>query len=150
MKLENLLVQMPEFKTIESGINEQKRQLITGVSGSAETLLISALHSQLQQSQIIVTDDLAHMELITNDLLNRLPDNQVFQFPVEENLAVEVATSSPEFRLQRVLALDALLSDQSVVIVTSTSGLKRRLPAAQTFQNAQLKIKIGSVLIGLL
>lgn len=144
MKLENLLVQMPEFKTIESGINEQKRQLITGVSGSAETLLISALHSQLQQSQIIVTDDLAHMELITNDLLNRLPDNQVFQFPVEENLAVEVATSSPEFRLQRVLALDALLSDQPVVIVTSTSGLKRRLPAAQTFQNAQLKIKIGS------
>lgn len=144
MKLEDFLVEMPEFTTIEAGIKGRQRQLITGISGSAETLLLSSIHRQLQQSQLIVTDDLSHMEQITNDLLNRLSDDQVFQFPVEENLAVEVATSSPEFRLQRVLALDALLSDRPVVVVTSTSGLKRLLPTTEVFKKARLQIKVGS------
>ncbi|WP_439646538.1 hypothetical protein [Paucilactobacillus hokkaidonensis] len=43
MELENLLEQMPEFDPIVNSIKPGNRQLITGISGSARTLLLSAL-----------------------------------------------------------------------------------------------------------
>lgn len=142
MELETLLEQMPAFKQITEKL-VARRQLITGVAGSARTLLVSALYQQQQHAQIVITDNNYHMEQLAEDLMNRLPAESVYQFPAEEMLAAEVATSSPDFRLRRVQALHALLNDEHCIVVTSASGLRRFLPAPAVFQQAVVTLKVG-------
>lgn len=81
------------------------------------------------------------MQELANDLENLLPAEEVYQFPVEEVLAAEVATSSPNYRLQRVQALNALVNDQPAIIVASAAGLRRNIVAPATFGQASLKLK---------
>lgn len=146
MQLENLIEGTPSFKEIAASIQPKQHQLITGISGSARTVLLSAVHDQLQQPLLAVTDSLAHMEELASDLENLLPDTAVYQFPVEEVLAAEVATSSPNYRLQRVLALNALVNQQPAIVVASTAGLRRNVVSPADFARASLTVKTGSEL----
>lgn len=143
MKLTEQVKKQPAFQKIEKVVGQGKRQLITGVSGSAKTVLLAALKDELTHPQLVVCDSLFHMQELVSDLENILSEDQVFAFPVEEVLATEVATSSPDYRLQRVQALNALLSDQPVVVVTSAAGLRRRLPSLSVFRAATLTIEVG-------
>lgn len=142
MELETLLATMPALQKITNQL-ESGRQLITGTAGSARTLLLSAIFRQQQHASIIVTDNNFHMGQLAEDLLNRLPEAAVYQFPAEEMLAAEVATSSPEFRLQRVQALQALINNEHCIVVTSTSGVRRFLPAVQDFKAAVINLAVG-------
>ncbi len=89
-----------------------------------------------------MVDSLFHADQLVNDLSNLLDDDQLFEFPVEEMGAAELATSSPEYKAQRVLALDKLASGEPAVIVTSVSGIRRLVPAKEQFQQAKLTIKM--------
>lgn len=143
MKVEDLMSKAPQFSQVLAAINKGERQLVTGISGSARTVFLSALHNELKGPQLVVTDSLFHMQELANDLVNLLPETEVFQFPVEESLALEIATSSPNYRLQRVQALNALISDQPSIIVTATAGLRRPLANVDDFKNANLTFKVG-------
>ena len=57
--------------------------------------------------KLIICDDLYRAQQLADDLENLLDPADVLLFPVEEMLASEMATSSPEFKAQRVLALEA-------------------------------------------
>lgn len=144
MKIEDLVAKTPQFQKIQQAVIDGKNQLVTGVSGSARTALLATLAQDLQKPQIVVCDSLFHMQELAGDLENLLDDKQVFQFPVEESLAMEIATSSPNYRLQRVQAMNALLSDQPAIIVVATGGLRRPLVAPEVFQQARLSLKVGA------
>lgn len=146
MRLTALLTQTPLFKKIMSAATPGKRELVTGLSGSAQTLFLATALEDLQKPLLVVVDTLEHMQELANDLENLLPDDQVFQFPVEESVAMELATSSPNFRLQRVQALHVLQTDQPAIIVTATAGLRRKLIAPKDFKKAQLTLKVGGEL----
>lgn len=143
MRLENFVEKTKEFKQVSSQAKPKNRQLITGISGSARTILLASLLKDHRQPLLVVTDNLGHMEELADDLRGLLPASQVFEFPVEEVLAAEVATSSPNYRLQRVMALNALNSQQPVVVVTPISGLRRNVVSPDFFAQATLNIKVG-------
>src|SRR5699024_6751089 len=77
------------------------------------------------------------------DLENLLPEEEIYQFPVEEVLAAEVATSSPNYRLQRVQALNALLNNKPAIVIASPAGLRRNIVATELLKQAQLSVKVG-------
>ena len=143
MQLEEFVASTPQFKKIQAGLHDGGRQLVTGVGGSAKTALLATIQQNSKTPQVVVCDSLFHMQSLTADLENLLPETAVYQFPVEESLSMEIATSSPDFRLQRVQAMNALLNGQSAVIVTATCGLRRPLVAPEVFSDARLEIKIG-------
>lgn len=143
MRLTEFIESTKDFKTILTTIRDQKNQLITGVAGSAKTLLLAALHEKLTQPQLIIVDSLYHMQKLAADLENLLPDTEIYQFPVEEVLAAEVATSSPNYRLQRVLALNALQQQTPAIVIASVAGLRRKLIAPAQFAQASLQLKPG-------
>lgn len=143
MRLESFIEKTNEFKQVAQQWQPGKRQLITGISGSARTLLLAGLLHTRKQPILAVTDSLSHMEELADDLTDLLGANEVYQFPVEEVLAAEVATSSPNYRLQRVQALNALNSGQPVVVVASASGLRRNVVAPDFFAQSTLKIAVG-------
>ena len=146
MRLTNFIEKTSEFKQIIKDWQPGKRQLVTGPSGSARTLLLASLVQERQEPLLVVTDSLSRMAELADDLGNLLEPDQVYQFPVEEILAAEVATSSPNYRLQRVQALNALTSQRPVVVVTAVSGLRRNVVAPDFFAQATLKVKVGGEL----
>ncbi|GAY74174.1 transcription-repair coupling factor [Lentilactobacillus kosonis] len=143
MELDHLFEGIPEFEDVVTKVAPQSRQLVTGLSGSAKTMFINGIYKQLNQPMIIVTDTLAHADQLTADLANLVPDDQLFEFPVEEIGASELATSSPEYKALRVLALNQLADGSPAVIVTSVSGIRRILPTKGQFEDAKLMISTG-------
>ncbi|MFC6275496.1 transcription-repair coupling factor [Levilactobacillus tangyuanensis] len=143
MNLEGFMTQTSQYGTIRQSLAPGQRQLVTGLNGSAETLFIASLLHEEQRSIVYVTDTLYHAGQLVDDLANLLGDDELFEFPVEELLAAEVATSSPEYRSERIDALRALQSDRPVVVVTSLSGLRRFLPAPANFAAARFEVNVG-------
>lgn len=143
VKLTQYLANLSQYQAIVKGLKPKTRQLITGMSGSAQTLFLDALFQGIQKPLLIVADTLHHMSQIADDFANIVPEDQIFEFPVEELVAAEVATSSPQYRAQRVKALHALQTGKPVIVITSVSGIRRRLPDPKTFQAAQLNVKKG-------
>lgn len=143
MDLTDFCARTKEFKQILTAIQKQQRQLITGISGSARTLLLAALRKQIPHPQLVITDSLFHMQKLAADLESLLPDEEIYQFPVEEVLATEVATSSPNYRLQRVQALNALINDKPAIIIASAAGLRRNIIAPKLFKQAQLTLEVN-------
>ncbi|CAM3064441.1 transcription-repair coupling factor [Lactiplantibacillus plajomi] len=143
MNIEAIIEQTPDFQTILAGISPKSRQLITGLNGSARTVYLTALFHQLTHSLLIVTDNLFHASQLVDDLNSLLADDQVYLFPAEEMMASEIATSSPEYRAQRVQAVNALLRDTPAIVVTSVSGARRFLPPVAQFKAARIDLKVG-------
>lgn len=146
MRIEDLLEKAAPFKQIVQAVKPGTHQLATGLSGSAKTVFLSALLETVKHPILVVTDSLDHMQEIADDLSNSLPDDQVYQFPVEESIAMEMATSSPDFRLERVQALNALQTGRPAIIVAGTAGLRRQLPVVDDFAAAQLHLQVGGEL----
>ncbi|WP_412988800.1 transcription-repair coupling factor [Pediococcus siamensis] len=125
-------------------LEPQKRQLITGLVGSAKTLLLNEFLRAQQVPILTVTDNLYHAQQLVDDLQNELNDDQVHLFPAEETLAASAATSAPVYRGQRTEFLAALLAQKPGVYVTSVSGLRRFLVPQATMQQAILNVKVGA------
>lgn len=143
MNLVDLLAKSSEFQQINEAAKPGQKQLVTGVSGSGMTLLLAAMYQQHRHCQLVVVDSLFHMEDLATDLTNLIDEDHVYQFPVEEDIATEIATSSPNYRAQRVLALNALLHDEHAIVITTTAGLRRNLADPTDFRSGTLTIKTG-------
>ncbi|GAX04520.1 transcription-repair coupling factor [Secundilactobacillus pentosiphilus] len=141
MQLADFFANMPQYRQIVSGFDQQDRELLTGIAGSARALLIQTLLQKEQRPMIFVTDTIYHADQLTDELSGQLTDDQLYEFPVEELLAAEIATSSPDFQSQRIEALSALAQGKPAVIVTSVSGLRRQLPDPKLFSQAQISLK---------
>lgn len=141
--LTTLLQATNDFNKIVQVDQNHQAQLVTGVDGSFSTVLLTALQSTVGRPQLVVTDSLFHLQELVNDLQNLRPDQEIYAFPVEEVLATEMATSSPDFRLQRLQALNALQSQVSPLVIVSAAGLRRRLPDPQFFKTLPLSIHVG-------
>lgn len=147
MDLSEILLEETKVTDWLKQLNENKRRnLVTGLVGSAKTLFLQTLFQELKRPLLIVTSNLYRMQELEDDLKNQVEPGTLYTFPVEEVLAAEMATSSPEFKSQRVQALNALASGQAKLILTSVSGLRRKLPAVDYWRSLQLKLTVGSQL----
>ena len=146
MDLSELIGQTDELQTVRQQLMQPGRHLLTGVLGSAKTLILKSLFQQLKKPFLVVTDTLSHAQELAADLTNILDAEQVQLFPVEELVATEIATSSPDFQSQRVRALTALSQHKAKVVVTSASGLRRRLVPVKMWNQNQLTFKVGAEL----
>ena len=142
MKITDLFGKIPEYNKWQGAL-ASGHHLLTGLNGSAKTVMLAELFREKKQPIIVATDDLFHSQQLADDLTNLLDEDSVFLFPVDEMMAEEIATSSPDFKSQRVEALEALAQEKKAIIVTSTAGLKRFLPTPKVWQQAQLRLAVG-------
>lgn len=144
MQLNEFLKEVPQYQTILDNLEPDTKQLVTGTSGTAQKLILSEVLKDTKKPMIFVTDTMDHADQAVKEFEEVLPDQQVYEFPAEELIAAEIATSSPQYRSSRVKAMSALQSGKPVVVIVSTSGLKRYLPEPATFKASALQAKIGS------
>ncbi|EOH94575.1 transcription-repair coupling factor [Enterococcus haemoperoxidus ATCC BAA-382] len=119
------------------------RQLITGLAGSAKTLVMTSGYKEKNKKIVVAVPNLYYGNQLVEDFRNILSDEEVYLFPVDEVLSAEMAFSSPEARAERVAALNFLLTDQAGIIVVPVAGLRKYLPSKQTWEQAQLYWEIG-------
>lgn len=146
MDLTELLLQAPKIKDWLGQVTPHSRQLVTGLQGSARSLLLSAILRAKKQPMLVVTNSLFNASQLVDDLTNLLPETQVKLFPVDEVMAAQVAVSSPEYRSERVQALTFLAQQQPGIVVASLAGIRQLLPTPEMWRASALTIKPGGEL----
>ncbi|MDR0922165.1 MAG: transcription-repair coupling factor [Lactobacillales bacterium] len=128
----------------QKGFSSTRRQLITGLSGSAKNLVMATSLDEWSKKIIVVTPNLYYAHQVVEDFRNMLSQEQVHMFPVDEVMSAEMAFASPEARADRIEALNFLISDESGILVVPVAGIRKFLPSKKTWQEAQLHWKIGT------
>lgn len=125
-------------------LKPQTRQLLTGLAGSAKTLVMTSAYQKQAQKLLVAVPNLYYANQLVEDFRNVLPEEQVHVFPVDEVLSAEMAFASPEARAERVSALNFLATDASGIVVVPVAGLRKYLPSKETWKQAQLHWEIGT------
>lgn len=143
VSITELIANQKDITELFSNIGEKTNQLVTGLAGSARTLLSASLYEEKQKPVIWVTQNSFHAHQLTNDLANFIPEDRLFVFETNDVLHAEMSVASPEAQAERIQALDFLLSEQPGIVVVPLAGVRKLLPPKETFKEAHLHIEMG-------
>lgn len=133
-----------EVKVIINGLDGKLReQLVAGLSGSARTVLISSIYSTLQRPQLVVTHNLFHAQKLYDDLIELIPEDEVFLYPVNELISSEIGIASPELKSQRIEVLNYWSQFNKGVMIVPVAGLRRLIPSRDKWKSVQQLIQVG-------
>ncbi|MHA6252902.1 transcription-repair coupling factor [Oceanobacillus sp. CAU 1775] len=133
-----------DIQSILQGIsNGMKEQLVAGLSGSARSMLVSVINQSMKRPVLLVTHQLIQAQQLYDDLVELTTDDHVYLYPVNELIASEIATSSPELRSQRIEALTAWSEKDSGILIAPVAALKRILPKPEYWSKYQLNFTDG-------
>lgn len=143
--IDTYLQSKDDIQSIISGIDSgMQEQLVAGLSGSARSLLVSVLEESINKPILLVTHQLVQAQQFYDDLSEFMGDKHVHLYPVNELIASEVATASPELRSQRIEALTEWSKKESGILIAPVAALKRILPPKSYWNNYQLRFKLGT------
>jgi len=144
--LHQFLRQQEDIKSILDGVtNGIQEQLISGLTGSARSLFITAL-DQGNQKKLIITNQLIQAQQLYDDLIELSNNKEVYLYPVNELIAVEMAVASPESRMMRIKALLNWLRSENGILIAPIAALKRMLPPKDYWYQYQLKFNVGEAI----
>lgn len=145
MDLLGLFDKVPQIGQWQEQLAQKsKRQLLTGLSGSAKTLALVSTLKKLQKSILVITPNLYYTNQLVEDLRN--VTDAVFAFPVDEVLSAEMAFASPEAKAERVQTLNAISQNELGIYVMPVAALRKYLPTPKTWRDYQLHWQIGDEL----
>lgn len=142
--LKRFFLQDDDVRAVLDGIEAKlSEQMVSGLVGSARTLLIASIFEQSKQTQLIVTNNLFQAQKLYDDLIGLVGEDIVYLYPVNELISSEVAVASPEMKGQRIEVLNFLSKQTSGIVITPISGLRRLLTPKEIWQKCQLNFKVG-------
>lgn len=130
--------------TVVDALQKGTRQLVTGLLEPAKQLFLSTIIETKSAPILYVTDSLARAEHVYNLFKEEQSEIDTYWFPVEEIIAAEVATSSPNYRTARIQFLSALATPKTGIFITSTSGLRRLVPEPKDVIEARITLEVGA------
>jgi len=143
VSITELISNQKDIKELFSNIGEKTNQLVTGIAGSARTLLSASLYKEKQKPIIWVTQNSFHAHQLANDLVNFVPEDRLFVFETNDVLHAEMSVASPEAQAERIQALNFLLSEEPGVVIVPLAGVRKLLPPKDTFQEAHIQLEMG-------
>ncbi|WP_424309414.1 transcription-repair coupling factor [Carnobacterium sp.] len=144
--INTFLAESPDVKGLLAGIGEQKVQLVTGLAGSARTLITHTILEKKKRPIILITHNLFHARQLLEDFSGFIAEENLHLFPVEEMLYAEMSISSPEARTERVAALDFLISGKPGIVIVPLAGIRKLLPPKKIWGNARFEVQLGGEL----
>ncbi|WEV44044.1 transcription-repair coupling factor [Lactobacillus sp. ESL0684] len=143
MRLTNILEQDQSLTNFIAKTTKVKNSLLTGANAGAFSLLLVELLQQLQQPLILIEENENKAQKLFSELSAILPNNTVYNFPVDATIATQTAVSSPDELSDRIQALNFLLSKKLGIVVTTPQGLQYQLSAPEDFANARREFAPG-------
>lgn len=144
--LVQLLGQTEKVSALFEEIKTRQKQLVLGLSGSARTLVMSAILEKRQKPLLVIAHNLYHASQLMEDFASFVPEDQLHLFPVDEMLAAEMSIASPEYRAERVATMHYLLTQKPGVIIVPLSGVRKILPPKQVWSDYSFKLIAGEEL----
>ncbi|MCI1891965.1 MAG: transcription-repair coupling factor [Schleiferilactobacillus harbinensis] len=141
----NLVEWMGQEPQLNKWLAEQQagdRTLVIGLGPSAKALALTTYFEQTKAPVLVVEPTTLGVEQLIPDLQSLTSSATVYPFPVDEVLATEVATASPESLAARVAALTALANGEPGIFVVSVAALSHLLPSPEIWQQQAFTIKI--------
>ncbi len=115
---------------------------VSGLSGSAVSILTSGLAEQHDGQFIVVAPDFQAAEIIQYDL-EAIGDKQVNYFPAYRGIHLEEKQINTDVRLARIQCLQSLLSGKKGVYVLECRTLLQEVVPPQQLTNRILTVKKG-------
>ncbi|MER2133032.1 MAG: transcription-repair coupling factor, partial [Carnobacterium inhibens] len=141
-----LLAGMDNVKAVIDPIGKKQSQLITGLSGSARTLVIAAILEQKQKPIVVIAHNLFHANQLMEDFSGMVDEDQLHIFPVDEMVYAEMAIASPEARSERIAAMDFLLSGKPGIVLVPVAGVRKLLPSVELWKENSFEVEMGGEL----
>ncbi|TYS13661.1 transcription-repair coupling factor [Rossellomorea vietnamensis] len=136
--------QNEELQALAAGVEEGlEEQLVAGLSGSSRSVFMASMFRKTGKPAIVLTHNLLQAQKIYDDLLQFLPDEEVFLYPANELIAAELSVASPELKSQRIEVLNKLALDKGGVFVVPAAGLRKILPPKSLWKSLQLSFTLG-------
>ncbi|WP_341785402.1 transcription-repair coupling factor [Staphylococcus arlettae] len=117
--------------------------LVTGLSASAKATIIAEKFLQSSKQLLIVTNNLYQADKLETDLLQFVPANDIYKYPMQDIMTEEFSTQSPQFMSERVRTLTALAQNQRGLFIVPLNGLKKWLTPVDMWKAHQLTLQIG-------
>jgi transcription-repair coupling factor (superfamily II helicase) len=134
----------PDIGSVTKGVQSgMKEQLVSGLTGSARSVLIAALQAQLQRPIVVMTHNMFSAQKLIEDLEECLPSGELLTYPANESIATEAAVSSPELVSQRISTMSRLADDFRGVLVVPFAGIRRLVVPRETFRDAKVTVAVG-------
>lgn len=142
--LTSLFIQQDDYQSIITGITGGlKEQLVAGLSGSARTVFVASLYRQIKKPILYITHNLLQAQKLYDDIVNLVGESDVFLYPANELIAVEMSIASPELRAQRIEVLNHLSKKNNGIVIVPIAGLRKMLPSPKLWRHYQLSLKKG-------
>lgn len=142
--LKRFFLEDDDVRAVLDGIEAQlSEQMVSGLTGSARTLLLASIFEQTKRPQIVVTNNLFQAQKLYDDLVGLIGEEFVYIYPVNELISSEIAVASPEMRGQRIEVLNFWSQSKTGIVITPIAGLRRLLPPKEIWQQCQLQFKVG-------
>ncbi len=144
--IEELIAETRDVKAMVQQIGTNSSQLVTGLSGSARTIVIASLLKKKQKPTIVITPNLYQAHQLLEDFSGIVAEEHLHIFPVDEMIYAEMSTASPEARSERVGALKFLLSKKPGIVIVPLAGIRKFLPPKKVWQELSFTIETGGEL----
>ncbi|ADU28346.1 transcription-repair coupling factor [Evansella cellulosilytica] len=133
-----------DVKSIVEGVEANiSEQMVSGLAGSARSLLLATIFEKTKRSQLVITHNLFQAQKLYDDLTSLIGEDQVYLYPVNELIASEIAVASPEMKGQRMEALNQWISNKDAIVIAPMAGVRRLLPPKSLWFEFQLSFQVG-------
>ncbi|WP_077623907.1 transcription-repair coupling factor [Sediminibacillus massiliensis] len=142
--IKDFLKSHDDIHSIIAGVSAGlKEQLVSGLTGSARSLLTSLISESAKKPILLVTHQLMQAQQLYEDLVEVSDASKVHLYPVNELIASEIAIASPELKSQRIEALNKWMTNETGILVAPVAALKRILPPSHYWGKYQLPYEVG-------
>ena len=114
---------------------------LTGLSKELTCINIYDAFVRNNKGILVVASSTYMANLLYQTLLNYT--NKVLFFPMDDFLTSEAIAISPEFKVERISTLNALIQNDRYIVVTNLMGALRYLPVKSLWQKSQIKLTVG-------
>lgn len=130
------------FKDLAEQVG-QSNVLVTGLTPAAKASIIAELYQSDHRQVVLVTNNLYQADKIEADLLQSVPDDEVYKYPVQDMMTEEFSTQSPELMSERVRTLTALANERRGLFIVPLNGLKKLLTPKEMWRDHQMTFEVG-------
>lgn len=116
---------------------------ITGVSGS-RIAYYAAKEIEKNKKTLIIVSKEGVAERLRNDI-SFFVQKPIYVMPKEDDFHILYEARDTSVLVQRIKAINALISNEDSVVIAPVSAVTRKLPAAARFLNAIIELNLGEI-----
>jgi transcription-repair coupling factor (superfamily II helicase) len=132
------------FSSLVSGLRRgYDRQVVTGASSSAKSLLASLVREATGRSVLVVTSNVVEAEKIVEECETWLGRGAARLFPPLEVLPYEVVARSDELEAGRIAVLEHLAAGGGLLLVAPVGSLLRRVVPPSVMAGSCVNLEVG-------